>query len=56
MQMEQKTTGIIFFLPYWDVKNPTLEDQTGFIISEMLLYSLLRNRFSSATSPQPSKA
>ena len=33
--MDHKTTDIIFFLPYWDVKNPTLEDQTGFIISEM---------------------
>lgn len=81
MQMEQKTTGIIFFLPYWDVKNPTLEDQIGFIISEMFeedecmkicdkVYSsndyymkepkefireVIRNRFSSATSPQPSK-
>lgn len=25
-QMDHKTTDIIFFLPYWDVKNPTLED------------------------------
>ena len=33
--MDHKTNGIIFFLPYWDAKNPTLEDQTGFIISEM---------------------
>ena len=33
--MDHKTTGIIFFLPYWDVRNPSLEDQTGFIISEM---------------------
>lgn len=35
MQMDDKTTGIMFFLPYWDVKNPTLEDQTGFMLSEM---------------------
>ncbi|MDE6551767.1 MAG: hypothetical protein K2K98_02225 [Muribaculaceae bacterium] len=33
--MDHKTTGIISFLPYWDVRNPSLEDQTGFIISEM---------------------
>ena len=33
--MDHKTNGIISFLPYWDVKNPTLEDQTGFTISEM---------------------
>ena len=54
--MDHKTNGIIFFLPYWDVKNPTLEAQTGFTISEMSLSFLLRNRFSSPTSPQPSKA
>lgn len=33
--MDKKTDDIIFFLPYWDVKNPTLEDQTGFMLSEM---------------------
>ncbi|MDE6559963.1 MAG: hypothetical protein K2K75_01130 [Muribaculaceae bacterium] len=53
--MDHKTIGIIFFLPYWDVKNPTLEDQTGFIISEMSLSFLLRSRLSSATSTQPSR-
>ena len=34
--MNKKTTGIIIFLPYWDKKNPTLEDQTGFMLSEMI--------------------
>ena len=33
--MDKKATDIIFFLQYWDKKNPTLEDQTGFMISEM---------------------
>ena len=33
--MGKKTTDIIFFLPYWDRKNPTLEDQTSFMLSEM---------------------
>lgn len=33
--MDKKTTDIIFFLPYWDKINPTLEDQTGFMLSEM---------------------
>ena len=44
--MDHKTIGIIFFLPYWDVKNPTLEDQTGFTISEMWHFSQLRSRSS----------
>ncbi len=34
--MNKKTTDIIIFLPYWDKKNPTLEDQTGFMLSEMI--------------------
>ena len=42
--MDQKTTGIIFFLPYWDVKNPTLEDQTEFIISEMRVLNNISHR------------
>lgn len=33
--MSSHKSEIIFFLQYWDKKNPTLEDQTGFIISEM---------------------
>lgn len=33
--MDKKKSDIIFFLPYWDKKNPTLEDQTGFMLSEM---------------------
>ena len=33
--MDKKATDIIFFLQYWDKKNPTLEDQTGFMLSEM---------------------
>ncbi len=33
--MDKKKSEIIFFLPYWDKKNPTLEDQTGFMLSEM---------------------
>ena len=33
--MNHEKNGIIFFLPYWDKKNPTLEDQTGFMLSEM---------------------
>ena len=33
--MDKKTTDIIFFLQYWDKKNPTLEDQTGFMLAEM---------------------
>lgn len=33
--MDKKTTDIIFFLQYWDKKNPTLEDQTGFMLCEM---------------------
>ena len=33
--MDEKIAVIIFFLQYWDNKNPTLEDQTGFMISEM---------------------
>ena len=33
--MDKKATDIIFFLKYWDKRNPTLEDQTGFMISEM---------------------
>ena len=33
--MDKTTTDIIFFLQYWDKKNPTLEDQTSFMLSEM---------------------
>ena len=33
--MDKKTTDIIFFLQYWDKKNPTLEDPTSFMLSEM---------------------
>ena len=33
--MDKKTTDIIFFLQYWDKENPTLEDQTGFMLCEM---------------------
>ncbi|MDE6143181.1 MAG: hypothetical protein K2F94_03795 [Muribaculaceae bacterium] len=33
--MDKKQSDIIFFLPYWDIKNPTLEGQTGFMLSEM---------------------
>lgn len=34
--MDQKKSDIIFFLPYWNVKDPTLADQTSFIIGEMV--------------------
>ena len=33
--MDKKATDIIFFLQYWDKKNPTLEDQTDFMLCEM---------------------
>ena len=33
--MDKKATDIIFFLQYWDKENPTLEDQTGFMLCEM---------------------
>lgn len=33
--MDKKQSDIIFFLPYWDIKNPTLEDQTSFMMGEM---------------------
>lgn len=33
--MDKKQSDIIFFLQYWEKKNPTLEDQTGFMLSEM---------------------
>lgn len=33
--MDNKS-DIIFFLPYWDAKNPTLEDKTSFIIGEIV--------------------
>lgn len=28
-------TDVIFFLPYWDKKNPTADDQTGFLFCEL---------------------
>lgn len=33
--MDKEQSDIIFFLQYWDKKNPTLEDQTGFMLWEM---------------------
>ncbi len=33
--MNDKKSDIIFFLPYWDKKNPTLGDQTVFMLGEM---------------------
>ncbi len=33
--MIQSNSDIIFFLPYWNKKHPTLEDQTGFMLCEM---------------------
>ncbi len=33
--MNNKKSNIIFFLPYWNVKNPSLDDQTGFMLCEM---------------------
>lgn len=29
------TNDVIIFLPYWDIKNPTFEDQSGFIMSSL---------------------
>ncbi len=34
--MSRQQSEVIFFLPYWNAKNPALEDQTGFMLSEML--------------------
>ncbi len=33
--MSKQKSDVIFFLPYWNAKNPTLGDQTGFMLSEM---------------------
>ncbi len=33
--MDKKKSDIIFFLPYWDKKNPTSDDQIGFMLCEM---------------------
>ena len=33
--MDTKKSEIIFFLQFWDKINPTLEDQTGFMLYEM---------------------
>ncbi len=34
--MSRQQSEVIFFLPYWNAKKPALEDQTGFMLSEML--------------------
>ena len=33
--MDKRTHDVMFFLPYWDIENPTSDDQTGFILSEV---------------------